>query len=104
VVVDPSGRFAYVANANSNTISGYTIDASSGALTPLPGSPFAAGTFLASVAVDPSGRFAYVANNGSNTISGYTIDASTGVLTPLPGSPFAAGSGPTAVITSGTTQ
>jgi hypothetical protein len=50
VTVDPSGRFAYVANQfPDNNISGYTIDASSGALTPLPGSPFAAGTFPTSV-------------------------------------------------------
>jgi 6-phosphogluconolactonase (cycloisomerase 2 family) len=104
VTVDPSGRFAYVANEVSDDISGYRIDASSGVLTPLPGSPFAAGSLPISVTVEPSGRFAYVANANSNTISGYTIDASTGVLTPLPGSPFAAGSGPTAVIASGTTQ
>jgi len=103
VTVDPSGRFAYSING-SNNISGYTIDASSGALTPLPGSPFAAELGPFSVTVDPSGRFAYVANANSNNISGYTIDASTGVLTPLPGSPFAAGSGPTSVITSGITQ
>src|SRR5712691_3255658 len=44
VTVDPFGRFAYVANMSSgnNNISGYTISASNGALTPIPGSPFAA--------------------------------------------------------------
>ena len=38
------GRFLYVANGGSNTISAYTIDANNGALTPVGGSPFAAGT------------------------------------------------------------
>ena len=36
--------FAYVTNVGSNNVSGYAIDASSGALTPVSGSPFAAGT------------------------------------------------------------
>src|SRR5438309_16606 len=82
--------FAYVTNAGSNDVSGYKINVSTGALTPMPGSPFASrGPF--SVAVDPTGKFAYVTNIGDNTVSGYTINASTGALTPIPGSPFVAG-------------
>ena len=47
VSADPSGRFLYVGNINDNplpydTISGYAIDPATGALTPLPGSPFEA--------------------------------------------------------------
>ena len=37
------GQFAYVANQFSNDVSGYTINATTGTLTPIPGSPFAAG-------------------------------------------------------------
>jgi 6-phosphogluconolactonase (cycloisomerase 2 family) len=33
VTVDPSGQFTYVANTNANTLSGFSIDPSSGALT-----------------------------------------------------------------------
>ena len=33
VAVDPSGKFAYVANADSGNVSMYTIDATTGALT-----------------------------------------------------------------------
>lgn len=33
MAVDPSGKFAYVANADSGNVSMYTIDASTGALT-----------------------------------------------------------------------
>jgi hypothetical protein len=40
VVVD-CGRFAYVLNSGSNTISANIIDAATGALTSVTGSPFA---------------------------------------------------------------
>jgi 3-carboxy-cis,cis-muconate lactonizing enzyme. len=33
VTVDPSGKFAYAANVGDNTISVYTIDQTTGALT-----------------------------------------------------------------------
>src|SRR2546426_7615593 len=35
--------FVYVANRLSNNVSGYAIDAATGSLVPIPGSPFAAG-------------------------------------------------------------
>jgi len=81
VAVDPSGKFAYVANLNSNDVSMYTIDVTTGALTSI--GTIAAGSNPSSVAVDPSGRFAYVANGGSNSVSMYTIDATTGTLTSI---------------------
>jgi 6-phosphogluconolactonase len=52
VVVDPSGQFIYAANYNSNDISAYTVDAATGALAPVAGSPFAAGTRPHSIAID----------------------------------------------------
>jgi DNA-binding beta-propeller fold protein YncE len=79
------GQFAYVANFESNNVSAYSIDGSNGTLTPIPGSPFAAGSNPISVAVDPTGKFAYVANFVG---SAYSI-GSNGALTPIPGSPFA---------------
>ena len=82
VIVDPSGKFAYVANVLSNDVSAYTINATTGALTSI-GAPVAAGTNPLSVTVDPSGKFVYVANGASNNVSAYTINATTGVLTPL---------------------
>ena len=42
VAVDPTSKFAYVANFGSNSVSAYGIGPN-GALTPIPGSPFAAG-------------------------------------------------------------
>jgi len=82
-------QFAYVANFGSDTVSAYSIGAH-GALTPVPGSPFAAGSLPDSVAVDPTGKFAYVVNADDGTVSAYSIGAN-GALKAVPGSPFAAG-------------
>ena len=90
VSVDPSGRFAYVANYDGvpGTVSQYTIGAG-GALTPIPGAAtvtVTAGEYPFSVSVHPSGKFAYVVNNGTSASNGsigqYAIGANGG-LTPL---------------------
>lgn len=65
-----------------------------GALTPVPGSPFPADVNPHSVAVDPTGRFVYVADANSNDVSAYTLNTTTGGLTPVPGSPFSMGAAP----------
>jgi YVTN family beta-propeller protein len=79
VAVDPSGKFAYVANFGSNDVSMFTIDATSGALTST--GTIAAGQSPTSIAVHPSGKFVYVTNSASNNISMFSIDATTGALT-----------------------
>jgi len=90
-----SGSLTLVANTQgSNTVSGYSINAATGALTLLPSSPFATGSGPCSVAVDPFNKFLFVANQGSNNVSAFTINSTTGALTPVAGSPFAAGSSP----------
>ena len=107
VAVDPSGRFAYVANAElsggiggTGNVSMYTIDVTTGALTSI--GTIAAGSNPASVAVDPSGKFAYVANGGSNSVSMYTIDVTTGALTSI--GTIAAGTTPRSVAIVGILQ
>src|SRR5713101_6224762 len=76
-------RFAYVANGNSNDVSMYTINATTGALTAIAPGTIAAGRFPQAVAVDPSGRFAYVATLEFDAVSMYTINATTGALTSI---------------------
>jgi 6-phosphogluconolactonase (cycloisomerase 2 family) len=86
--------FVYVTNGGGNSgagagsISAYSIDSQTGALLPVPGSPFPDAGGPWSIAVDPKGRFAYAVNVANDTISAYSIDGTTGALTPLPGSPF----------------
>jgi 6-phosphogluconolactonase len=75
-------------------VSGYTIDASTGALSPMATPTVAAGYFPFFITVDPTGRFAYVANDGSNDVSAYTIDARTGALSPMAAPTVAAGNYP----------
>jgi hypothetical protein len=86
-------RFAYVANTSDNTVSIYTVDATTGQLRARGYVP--AGTGPYSVSVDPSGKFAYVANQSSNNVSVYSINASTGALTA--GTPVASGTNPFSV-------
>jgi 6-phosphogluconolactonase (cycloisomerase 2 family) len=82
-----------VGNSGSNTVSAFSIDASTGALAPIAGSPFVAGTNPV-FQFGPGGKFGYTANFISNDISVFSIDAASGALTPIAGSPFAAGSSP----------
>ena len=92
IAVDPSGKFLYVSSSGGTSnlgIAAYTIDSTTGALAPIAGSPYAAGSGNYSVAITPNGQFIYVTDHADNTISGYALNSSTGVLTPLAGSPFA---------------
>ncbi len=88
--VEFKSQFVYTANFQSNNLSAYAIDAATGALTTIPGAPFAAGTNPIAVAIDPLNRYVYAANFISGDISAFTIEGATGALTPIAGSPFAA--------------
>jgi 6-phosphogluconolactonase (cycloisomerase 2 family) len=52
IVVDPLGEFVYAANENSANVSVYSVNAATGALTPVAGSPFAAGAGARSIAIE----------------------------------------------------
>lgn len=93
VAVDPTGKFAYVANSGSNDVSMYSIDTTTGILSSL--GPIVGATSPSSVTVDPSGKFVYVANSGSNNVSMYSINATTGVLTFI--GVIAAGTSPSSI-------
>jgi 6-phosphogluconolactonase (cycloisomerase 2 family) len=89
LAVDPTGRFLYVANLQSQDITALSIDPLSGALTALPGSPFPIGGQPVAMAIDPTGRFLYIsaATAQGPSLFEFTIDAAAGVLTAAPGSP-----------------
>lgn len=90
MVVDPLGRFAYVANLVSNvpgpsspsTISMYTINPTTGVLTPTTPATVSTGWLPQGIAIDPLGRFVYTANTDDSTVSMFTVNQTTGVLTP----------------------
>jgi 6-phosphogluconolactonase (cycloisomerase 2 family) len=86
MVVDPLGRFAYVANLVSNvsgpsSISMYTINPTTGVLTPTEPATVPTGWFPQGIAIDPQGRFVYTANTDDSSVSMFTINQTTGVLT-----------------------
>jgi 6-phosphogluconolactonase (cycloisomerase 2 family) len=93
-VISDVPRFAYTSNENSNDISGYVVNNSTGALSAVAGSPFTWPTGPRDSVVELFGKYVYVANGGTDGVSGYSIDATTGALSPVSGSPFAGGGGP----------
>ena len=109
VVVSASGKFLYVANNFTGTVSGFSIS-SAGALTPFPTPPYVVGIAPAGLTITPGGAFLYVANSSpiSNSVSAFAIcdqvvntcadpNNPDGTLTVVPGSPFPAGLGPIAI-------
>ena len=62
----------------ANDISAFAVNIETGALTSVPGSPFAAGTHPSALTLYAGILTLYVANAGSNTISAFAIDANDG--------------------------
>jgi DNA-binding beta-propeller fold protein YncE len=96
IAIDPSGQFLYVSNGVSGTVSGFTINPTTGVLTTM-GAAVAtgAGSVLATptaLAVDPSSQYLYVAN-GDGVVTGVanagTITLMT--ITPVTGVPVKVG-------------
>jgi len=81
--------YVYVSNSNENTITAYTIDKSSGTLTPIRGttasSTFSAGTTPRGLSIYEPGPYLYVSNSGEATVSAYAIDPASGAITPVTG-------------------
>jgi 6-phosphogluconolactonase len=99
VAVDPKEHFLYVANSTANSVSIFSIQSTTGVITPVAGSPFTTGTAPVSLTVSITGAFLYVANADSNNISGYSISPDTGFATTITEGPFSAGSIPVLVVT-----
>lgn len=91
LAVESGEHFLYAANTTANTISGFAIDSTTGALTAVPGSPFSstAGTGPSALSVDTVNKFLYVSTQGSSdSIWAFTWNSTTGTLTPASNSPF----------------
>ncbi len=97
MAVTPNGKSAYVANSADNTVSQYSIDPTTGVLSPKSPATVATGSLPNSLAVTPDGKSAYVVNESGNTVSQYSINPSTGQLTPMSPATVATGSLPQAV-------
>ena len=82
----PTGRFVYVINESTSTLSAFHYDAQRGTLTDfqtistLPDG-FKGNNLTADVQVHSSGKFLYASNRGHDSIAVFTIDPQTGRLT-----------------------
>ncbi len=101
-----SGAEVYVTAYDSSVtpnvgyVFGFSVG-SGGALTAVPGSPFAAGVKPSAIASgSPNGSsspYVYVTDFSSGTVLGYSV-SSSGALAPLGGNPFHAGNQPSAIV------
>jgi 6-phosphogluconolactonase len=97
LAVSAKTTYLYIARSGTNGgVAVYSIG-SGGLLTPVTGTPFAAGSGTFSVTLDTTGTYVYAANRTDGTISGYTIVPGTTTaglaLTQLSGSPYTSGAG-----------
>ena len=104
ITVDPTGQFLYVTVSLSDgaAVFMYTINQTTGLLTPTSPATVETGGIPFQLVVSPNGKFAYVADNlaGNSTTDGvweYTVNPTTGVLQPTSSIAIPAGAGPTAV-------
>lgn len=84
-VFDPAGKFVFVPTGTPD-IFAFTVNSATGALTPVPGSPFVASGLssvdgFVSAVVDPTGRFLYAPNYDGSQVFAFSIDPTTGALT-----------------------
>jgi 6-phosphogluconolactonase (cycloisomerase 2 family) len=88
----PAQQFVYTsapATATSASLTGSQKNGQSGALTSVPGSPFADAHDSGSIAVDALGRFLFLLNPNDGTVSMFQVDSNSGALAEVAGSPFA---------------
>ncbi|HVC35643.1 MAG TPA: beta-propeller fold lactonase family protein, partial [Chloroflexota bacterium] len=81
LLVEPSGRFLYVANRGHDSIAIFAIDQATGRLSAVGHEP-SRGRTPRNFNIDPTGTFLYVANQNSHTIVHFYIDQATGALRP----------------------
>jgi len=87
IAIDPTGQFLYVTDSLNDQIVAFTIDQTTGALTPMASLLTVVGDGAFALAIDPSGQFVYEGNSYVGTISMFTRNPNTGALTAVPGSP-----------------
>ena len=80
----------YAANRGSNTVSAFSINAATGFLTPVPGSPFATGGAPGSGSLAATSDNKFLIATNANSLTVYAV-AANGSLSPVAGSPFPLG-------------
>lgn len=102
LTVDPKGEYLYssASSGGAGAVAAYIIDQTSGALTPVSGSPFIVPVGACSpgadfcqqvptdLGIESTGKYLYGTLGIESALAAWAIDRSTGALTNLPGSPY----------------
>jgi 6-phosphogluconolactonase len=97
MLISSSGKFLLVTDSNGTHIKVFSINQTTGGLTPVTGSPFAiGGAGAGSLAIDRSGKYLYAPF--LTGIAAFNFDSATGALSPLANSPFTDGGSPFAAV------
>lgn len=95
LLVHPSGKFLYAGDNNGHLL-GFAVNSGTGALTSIPGSPFATGGSVTDLVAYPSGKFLFGSvtsvTTGQPGIMVWGIDAISGALHEISTPPLAAAS------------
>jgi 6-phosphogluconolactonase len=94
IQVSGNGEFLYVPNRGHNSIAGFSVDASTGQLTPL--GQVATEAVPSAFSLDPQGKFVYAAGSETGNLASYQINGDTGELTPM--QTYAVGARPMGVL------
>jgi 6-phosphogluconolactonase len=100
VAFSPGGRLLATVNQpefGGGTVSVFSVSQTSGALSPVAGSPFTTGSAPTSVAFSPSGGLLATANLDGDSVSLFSVNETSGAVTPVAGSPVPAGYAPSTV-------
>jgi 6-phosphogluconolactonase len=90
IAFSPNGKLLATANVDTATVSVFSVDPSTGQLTPVTQSTAAnadTGSSPLSVSFSPNGKLLATANYGSGTVSLFSVDPSSGQLTPVTPTP-----------------
>lgn len=81
VTAAPVARFAYVSSFPDDKIAIFSVDDTTGLLTPSTTISLPSGSNPSFLGMHPSGKFLYSLNQGTNTVSVFTVNSTTGALT-----------------------
>ena len=99
ITIEPRGKYVYVANYNSQTVSSYSLNLSSGALGASAGSNFTTATGPTCVTVEPAlGIYLYTSNYLDGSVSGGQLSPNTGALSAVATSFFPSVTQPICVV------
>src|SRR5262249_38976640 len=93
VLLHPAGRFLFSANMKDNTVTQFSVDANTGALSPPGGNASTAGSGPFAMAINSTAAVLFVANSLATSIPVFTINSTTGALTTA--APIQSGGGAT---------